>query len=516
MISVSNVAHLDEVCHRFVVLRGDTTHSVLRVSVSSESQPEIVQWSEAVVAPPCSAGSASSWLGWVAGLAAPAATPSPAPEERTDWCAVVELFPGKNTLMIASHENADQGVEQEAVSLQLVCASGHDVHGQGSVVRLVYLIAKDGDGTFQVPREDGGDFDHLGCSTSSSLDSGLRRLRTCGGLIQSALGELLIRHELWADELQNGNTRRSFALDPEPVAFRSTKTTAELHAMDGHALWSFFYEELHAYIAGPFVYVAVMSFTRFDRVSQKVLAHTALGGGALALFGGGSLFTWPESVTEVAARFLDNRAFDAHELFKDNSGIRGSDASTTIGAMLHELCHCFGCAHLTGAALQEAPDSIMQRGFDHLRLLFLPDGCVSGTIPVLDRSNAVKLALHPCVRPRRTIRKRHVDDTSTSDLFEVIERPEKCGIQMQREALLLQPQSRRILAFAPTGIRYIGLYVDGDCAGHIEPPWMAKCILSVDCTTLRTLCAVPAAKACRVELISDSGSCCELTLEPDD
>jgi len=97
-----------------------------------------------------------------------------------------------------------------------------------------------------------------------------------------------------------------------------------------------------------------------------VYSHTALGGGAVALFGGGNLFTWPSRLADVQAAFLDDRRIDTKRFFSDSVGRHTfwAAASTTIGAALHELGHTMGLPHT------RHPHDIMTRGIDRLNRVF--------------------------------------------------------------------------------------------------------------------------------------------------
>ena len=110
----------------------------------------------------------------------------------------------------------------------------------------------------------------------------------------------------------------------------------------------------------------IAAYTRFDPVQKKVFAHTALGGGDLGLFGGGSLFTWPSSLQDTFRVFGDETEIDATQVHEDSAGRKTvwATASTTIGATLHEMGHAFGLPHCSDGLC------IMTRGFDRLNRVF--------------------------------------------------------------------------------------------------------------------------------------------------
>ena len=93
---------------------------------------------------------------------------------------------------------------------------------------------------------------------------------------------------------------------------------------------------------------------------QMTRGHIALGGGGLALFGTGCMWTWPSAISGVAASLSDPTPLDP-TLYMDDSGYRGTlggCVATTLGSVLHELGHTFDLGH--------TEDGIMARGFDDL------------------------------------------------------------------------------------------------------------------------------------------------------
>lgn len=221
-------------------------------------------------------------------------------------------------------------------------------------VRLIYGLTRDGDGTFQVNPKD--------TSNQGTIFQGEKRLAMAALLIQTATAEFLYRQ---------GLQRKTFLFDQQHVSsippvttFRFSFSEKEAFQLQDGSLWSNIFEQLRNLPdREDTIDLVVMSFTRFDPVSRVVNAHTALGGDRLALFGGGCLYSWPETMEQVVARFLDNRPCD--KCLFDDSGGRGkmwSVTSTTIGALLHELGHCLSLPHPTGK-LSWKGGGIMARGF---------------------------------------------------------------------------------------------------------------------------------------------------------
>ncbi|MGL6197090.1 MAG: matrixin family metalloprotease, partial [Thermoguttaceae bacterium] len=149
---------------------------------------------------------------------------------------------------------------------------------------------------------------------------------------------------------------------------RGAKTAEEYFAFPDGDWWFEVYQEVEKnYPSENSKFLVIPSYTRYDEVEQKTKGHTALGGGNLALFGGGDLFTWPDSVEDALSKMTDSTKIDTTKYLDDSVGrtcVWGA-ASTCIGAALHELGHTLGLPHTT------APNDIMTRGFDNFYRVFL-------------------------------------------------------------------------------------------------------------------------------------------------
>jgi hypothetical protein len=94
-------------------------------------------------------------------------------------------------------------------------------------------------------------------------------------------------------------------------------------------------------------------------------ARVALGGGSVAALDASTLFSWPDSLVDVADAFADARTIP--EDFAADSGFRRTRwalTASTLGAGLHELGHAFGLDHST------EPTDFMSRGFDRFNRIF--------------------------------------------------------------------------------------------------------------------------------------------------
>lgn len=229
-------------------------------------------------------------------------------------------------------------------------------------VRVVYVKCADSDGSFDAP-----------ANVPCDLNSAIKRLSFNAQLLQTFTAESLYQH---------GLGRNTFRLEedesgsPEVHVFTSKLTTSEALSMTGNQLYDTFSKELKgSNLFDPMCkFWTFMSCTHYDPppasqfdeklITKYVKAHTALGGGYLALFGTGGLHTWASSIEELVPCFTDTRQIDKLELF-DDSGGRGTywaNYATGLGASMHELGHCFDLAH--------TPKGIMGRGFDDMNAVW--------------------------------------------------------------------------------------------------------------------------------------------------
>lgn len=253
--------------------------------------------------------------------------------------AAVELKPGPNMILVA------QG--RDTVKVKVDYVPMHSPY----MVRMVYLLAKDENTEFDGPP----DADKT--LYNEKLDLALK-------MMQAVAAESM---------KEAGYGRKTFPLELDKNGkvvvnlVRTDETGAVLRSMDGNALWSRFYGELEKqYPYDVNKVCGVMAFTRWDRSAKKGLAHTALGGGGFGLFGGGAMWSWPTTVTDIPKVFA-NPGLVNPDIEMDDTGLRGTlwaSPATTIGAMLHEMGHTFGLPHSTD------PRSAMSRGFDFFNRRF--------------------------------------------------------------------------------------------------------------------------------------------------
>jgi hypothetical protein len=101
-------------------------------------------------------------------------------------------------------------------------------------------------------------------------------------------------------------------------------------------------------------------------VLGKGCGYTAVGGEGTALFGGKCIYSWPSSIKEAQAAFMDTTPIDGAKFHIDSSAgnVYWGNTSTCLGACLHEIVHTFGVPHSMDGFC------VMTRGFDYFSRRF--------------------------------------------------------------------------------------------------------------------------------------------------
>ena len=252
---------------------------------------------------------------------------------------LTELAPGSNDLLIR------QGEHELALTLN------YEPQTNPYIVRVVFLTDITGNTEYQSPIEnDPQDY-------KSKLGTAMKLMQTFTAERMNDLGFGRVTFNLEFEE--DGSVKvHTLAAD---------ENAEHYHEMEGLKLWNYTNRLIsHKLPRSGAKNLAIPAFTRFDPKTGKTYAHTALGGGSLALFGGANIFTWPSSLNDAQKIFMDTRMIDTTKFFSDSVGKKTfwATASTTIGAALHEMGHTFGLPH------SSSRHDIMTRGFDRFNRAF--------------------------------------------------------------------------------------------------------------------------------------------------
>ncbi len=255
------------------------------------------------------------------------------------FVGLVELLPGRNQINVTS------GGKRESLTIEYAPAKSEHV------VEVIWLVPEDERTTYASP------FLRDPQNYEAKLD-------TVAKLMQTMTAESLHEH---------GFGRKTFALNLDEKGRVRVQTLvfphkrSELVAKEGGELWGM----INSWLVSRKMTdlqknLVLMSFTEYDAKERTARAHTALGGGALALFGGATVWSWPATIRDAQSVFADDTSIDPAHALDDSAGrsTRWALASTTIGACLHELGHTLGLPHTAD------PTCIMSRGFDRFNRVF--------------------------------------------------------------------------------------------------------------------------------------------------
>lgn len=249
--------------------------------------------------------------------------------------ALTELVPGTNHIVLKA------GSGSKTLDLTYTPQTNPDV------VRMVYAVDATGDTTYQTPREaDPQDYaDKLGTMMLMLQTFSAERMNDIG------MGRKTFNLEL--DE--NGKVKVHL--------MKCDKTAQEVYTMAGGRgqLFSYLANQTNKNLPDKnsrnVIYVA---FSRFNPETKRNMAYTALGGGNTAVFGGSNMYCYPSRLADIQKAFMDPTAIDTDRFSSDSNGRHTfwSNASSSIGATLHETGHTFDLPHVRDWT------GIMSRGFD--------------------------------------------------------------------------------------------------------------------------------------------------------
>ncbi|OBZ87391.1 hypothetical protein A0J61_04568 [Choanephora cucurbitarum] len=404
--------------------------------------------------------------------------------------AMVHLIPGPNTITFVFE---DTTLHFHVQYLPLL---------QKPPLSLVIMIGSDSPATFDVPPEK---------KEQNTLAIAIEKLRMAGYMWQAFCAEQMHRH---------GLGRRTFRLDeawlPDTVSQQDKgimRQTANVHVIRSkhtvreirdkrraqqsehqdesfESLFDYFLEALHdnppfdkpCYVAG------LVLDSHWD--GQVSLGHTALGGGAgdsrLGVFGSHLLHAWPVSVEDIVPSLLNNTITDTRFVANDanESGNWWRAANIGMGAMLHEVGHCFTLSH--------TPTGVMSRGYNNWNRTFVAKEPGLSPIPPekedgshWHRADVMRLRFHPAFR---------------------LPQDGPCGPKNSFAPTIVPLDKERIQIVAPSGLSMVEMFVDGQYRTHLEFLQTQPTQIVVNYSDICTRCKCHSSQRISLEVTSTNQS----------
>jgi hypothetical protein len=350
-----------------------------------------------------------------------------AKDDERDWTgiahcgrfkALVELHPGKNEL------------ELSVGNTKLSWTLNYRPQTNPYVVRMVYFTDKSGKTDYQTPiADDPQDF-------RGKFDAALK-------IMQSFTAEAMN---------DDGYGRRTFNLQTDENGrvithvIRGDRAAEEYWSMDDGKMYELAAAAIGEQIPNPkAINLAVAAFTSFDPVTKKNRAHTALGGGDLALFGGATIYTWPKSVADVQRACMDATMTDVTKFASDSIDRNAywANSSTCIGACLHELGHAFGLPHSADY------NGIMVRGIDNFTrwFVFVDPPCAGSLRAVTFKDEEIGHWEPVSLAAMAPTRHFAIDDRTWNDDDTIA-----CEVDMKSGSLVVESKA---------GLRFVGVEAPG-------------------------------------------------------
>ncbi|XP_019562667.1 uncharacterized protein LOC109430995 [Aedes albopictus] len=326
-------------------------------------------------------------------------------EKRGQFKVIFRLKHGENRVSIAyCHHATEVHLFYEAT-------------GNPYSITPLYIICSGHDGRYQSDTDE------------NDIESACHKITLGIELVQS----------LYAEKLsEKGWGRKTFAISGPCLPFHSSLPVEDSKRMSDQQLWNYFAKEIlqsDLFLTEKQKFIGFISSTYYEGISdndfsyenikRRTTGNAALGGGGLALFGTGCLYTWPNRLDDIVPAFLNPKQVD-RTLMMDDSNYRytyGGCYATTIGSVCHEMGHIFDLGH--------TKDGIMGADLDHINRVFtlisstedLPDRIVGHRVP--DRK-PLNSKLTQIKRPGEFLRKYQQQKESDVTFF-----ADNCAITLQ-------------------------------------------------------------------------------------
>lgn len=212
-------------------------------------------------------------------------------------------------------------------------------------LKIYYVICQNHDGRFQSVQ-----------GISNTVQSACEKINQIIALVQCFYAETLI---------QNGFDRKTFDfIECEP--FYSRLAVEEARCWSPYQLWQYHAKEFlckETDDTNSYKYFGILASTLF--INGILKANAALGIGDVALYGSGTMYSWPSHFDDIQECFLNETSIDTNILFDDSNGRKtfGGCFTTALGAIAHEMGHIFDLGHTM--------EGIMGNDIDFVNRMFI-------------------------------------------------------------------------------------------------------------------------------------------------
>lgn len=217
------------------------------------------------------------------------------------------------------------------------------------LVRIFYIICSGHDGHFQAP-----------IGMENTIERACEKIDLAIRVVQCMYAEMLAKH---------GFDRKSFEfVGCQP--FHSSLSVEQARQWEANELWKYHATEILAQEIDTqhrYKYFGILASTFCE--NGVVKGNAALGIGAVALFGNGTLYAWPTEFSCIQKCFHDDRLVDSNQLMDDSNGRNtyGGCYATALGSICHEIGHIFDLGHTN--------DGIMGNDIDYVNRMFIIEKC---------------------------------------------------------------------------------------------------------------------------------------------
>lgn len=226
--------------------------------------------------------------------------------DNTFKCSL-QLIPGENIITLKYCNSTHQ--------IRLIFEIPESIYS----VLPVYIICKNDAGYYQGPE-----------TQKNTPETACKKISTMAQLIQTLYAEKLHQLGFGRKTFQFKNIEPGSKI-PIPSMHESDLDVEVARSMPAEELWSYFGQEL---LRSPLSdrnvkYLAILSCTLYEGdkydpnldydIKSLTKAGVALGGGGLALFGAGCLYSWPDTVNDVTKCFGDKTIVDRFKYLDDSS-----------------------------------------------------------------------------------------------------------------------------------------------------------------------------------------------------